>query len=75
MMNSELLSSFCDMLTKWAGDHPKFLCAHNGKEFDFPYLCRRMIILDICIPSLTFNQREEALGSWSSRHHGNVEIR
>jgi len=48
----ELLSSFCDMLSKWAGDHPKFLCAHNGKEFDFPYLCRRMIILDICIPSL-----------------------
>ena len=26
------------------------LCAHNGKEFDFPYLCRRMIILGIDIP-------------------------
>lgn len=48
----EILSSFCDMLTKWSNDHPKYLCAHNGKEFDFPYLCRRMIILDICIPSM-----------------------
>ena len=26
------------------------LCAHNGKEFDFPYLCRRMLINDISIP-------------------------
>lgn len=24
------------------------LCAHNGKEFDFPYLCRRMLVN--CIP-------------------------
>ena len=23
------------------------LCAHNGKEFDFPYLCRRMLIQGI----------------------------
>ena len=27
-----------------------FLCAHNGKEFDFPYLCRRMLINQIPIP-------------------------
>jgi uncharacterized protein YprB with RNaseH-like and TPR domain len=46
-----LLAEFCDMLTKWAGKEQKSLCAHNGKEFDFPYLCRRMIINDICIPS------------------------
>jgi len=26
------------------------LCAHNGKEFDFPYIARRMIILGIDIP-------------------------
>lgn len=26
------------------------LCAHNGKEFDFPYLCRRMIVNRISIP-------------------------
>src|SRR5690606_2266455 len=27
------------------------LCAHNGKEFDFPYLCRRMLVNNIQIPS------------------------
>src|SRR5690606_8094894 len=26
------------------------LCAHNGKEFDFPYIARRMIINGISIP-------------------------
>ncbi len=26
------------------------LCAHNGKEFDFPYIARRMIIHNIELP-------------------------
>jgi DNA polymerase elongation subunit (family B) len=47
-----LLHEFAEMLKKWSGNDPKYLCAHNGKEFDFPYLCRRMIINNIPIPSL-----------------------
>ncbi|HMU45106.1 MAG TPA: 3'-5' exonuclease [Chitinophagaceae bacterium] len=47
-----ILFEFSDMIKKWAGDSQKFLCAHNGKEFDFPYLCRRLIINDLSIPSL-----------------------
>lgn len=48
-----LLVEFCDMLNKWiANDEQKFLCAHNGKEFDFPYLCRRLIINSLPIPSI-----------------------
>lgn len=47
-----LLGAFCEMLSKWSLGEPKYLCAHNGKEFDFPYLCRRMIINGINIPSL-----------------------
>lgn len=27
------------------------LCAHNGKEFDFPFLCRRMICNNLPLPS------------------------
>jgi 3'-5' exonuclease len=27
------------------------LCAHNGKEFDYPYLCRRMLINSIPLPA------------------------
>ena len=28
------------------------LCAHNGKEFDFPYLCRRLLINNLALPNL-----------------------
>lgn len=32
--------------------HPyHLLCAHNGKEFDFPYIARRMVILGIALPN------------------------
>ncbi|MEO8584099.1 MAG: ribonuclease H-like domain-containing protein [Flavitalea sp.] len=48
----KILSDFCDMLSKWSPGSQKWLCAHNGKEFDFPYLCRRMVINDECIPVL-----------------------
>ena len=48
----EVLLSFAGMLNKWATDNSKILCAHNGKEFDFPYLCRRMIINGIKIPHI-----------------------
>jgi len=48
----KILSEFSEMLKKWAGENPKYLCAHNGKEFDFPYICRRLIINKLSIPSL-----------------------
>lgn len=47
-----ILQQFIEMLIKWSAGEPKFLCAHNGKEFDFPYLCRRMIINDLSIPPI-----------------------
>lgn len=30
----------------------KLLCAHNGKEFDFPYLCRRLMINSLPVPRI-----------------------
>jgi uncharacterized protein YprB with RNaseH-like and TPR domain len=36
---SIILRQFNDMLIRWVHGDAKFLCAHNGKEFDFPYLC------------------------------------
>ena len=46
----EVLLQFAEMLKRWATDANKCLCAHNGKEFDFPFLCRRMIIHNIPLP-------------------------
>ncbi len=48
----EILLQFSEMLTRWAPDNNKYLCAHNGKEFDFPWLCRRMIINSLPVPAL-----------------------
>lgn len=48
----DLLLAFRDMLQKWSGNENRYLCAHNGKEFDFPYICRRMLINQLPIPSL-----------------------
>jgi len=47
-----LLHEFAEMIRKWAANEQRYLCGHNGKEFDFPYLCRRMIINNISIPSI-----------------------
>ena len=46
-----VLFQFSEMLNKWTTDNSKFLCAHNGKEFDYPFLCRRLIINHLPIPS------------------------
>lgn len=51
-----LLTEFATMLTKFSkGKKDALLCAHNGKEFDFPYIARRMIINRIPIPDLLNN--------------------
>lgn len=47
-----LLHEFAEMLRKWSAHEQRFLCGHNGKEFDFPYLCRRMIVNNVDIPSI-----------------------
>ena len=47
-----VLHEFAEMIKKWSAHEQRYLCGHNGKEFDFPYLCRRMIINNISIPSI-----------------------
>src|SRR3954467_2886011 len=36
-----LLLSFAEALKKFFSKRNRFLCAHNGKEFDFPFMARR----------------------------------
>jgi 3'-5' exonuclease len=45
-----LLRDFKDVLENGFQQNCLRLCAHNGKEFDFPYLCRRMLINGIPLP-------------------------
>jgi uncharacterized protein YprB with RNaseH-like and TPR domain len=47
-----LLREFSELVNKHFNTAEHFLCGHNGKEFDFPYLCRRMIIHGLEIPRI-----------------------
>jgi uncharacterized protein YprB with RNaseH-like and TPR domain len=47
----QLLLDFKSLLDTHFNKAKKILCAHNGKEFDFPYIARRMIIHQIELPS------------------------
>lgn len=67
----QLLKDFCSMLNRWAADDNKYLCAHNGKEFDFPYLCRRLIINDLPI-ACGLNMRGKK--PWEVKHLDTMEM-
>ena len=43
IMKSKLLLDFKELLDTHFNKSHHVLCAHNGKEFDFPYIARRMI--------------------------------
>lgn len=46
----KLLTEFKVLLAAHFAKKSNLLCAHNGKEFDFPFLIRRMIIHQIELP-------------------------
>jgi len=46
-----ILNDFKNLLNTHYSEAKFLLCAHNGKEFDFPYIARRMIIKNIELPS------------------------
>ncbi|MEP1258273.1 ribonuclease H-like domain-containing protein, partial [Algoriphagus sp.] len=63
----ELLLEFKALLEKkkW------ILCAHNGKEFDFPYLCRRMLINGVALPEPLQIAGKKP---WEVRHLDTMEL-
>lgn len=46
----ELLKEFSALLDSHFNESHHLLCAHNGKEFDFPFIARRMLIHSIPLP-------------------------
>jgi 3'-5' exonuclease len=47
-----LLTEFSKMLIAFASDASRNICGHNAKEFDFPYISRRMLINGLKIPPI-----------------------
>lgn len=51
----EILKDFSDLLDSRYNSNESLLCAHNGKEFDYPYIARRCLINGLKIPAILDN--------------------
>ncbi|MDR0224288.1 MAG: 3'-5' exonuclease [Myroides odoratus] len=47
----KILTDFTNLLTSYFNRGEHLLCGHNAKEFDFPYIGRRMIIHGLKVPA------------------------
>lgn len=64
-----ILKDFASLLAKQQANLT--FCAHNGKEFDYPYLCRRFLINGLKIPhQLQFAGKKP----WEVRHLDTMEL-
>jgi DNA polymerase elongation subunit (family B) len=66
-----LLREFADMLNSHFNRADNLLCAHNGKEFDFPYIARRMVINRIPIPKILNTVGRKP---WEVQHIDTMEL-
>ncbi len=67
----QLLQEFSTLLNEHFSRKEYLLCAHNGKEFDFPFLCRRMLINGLKIPK-TLNIAGKK--PWEVNHLDTMEL-
>ncbi len=65
-----LLIEFKTMLERMDSSTLRF-CAHNGKEFDYPYLCRRLLINDMMLPAVLNLSGKK---SWEVQHLDTLEL-
>lgn len=65
----QLLGDFIGLLNKQPATLT--LCAHNGREFDFPYICRRTLINQLCIPA---QLRVSGKKPWEVNHLDTMDL-
>ncbi len=66
----DLLEKFVSLLNNFDQDILT-LCGHNGKEFDFPYLCRRLSIHQIPLPTVLDTSSKKP---WEVNHIDTMEM-
>jgi len=66
-----LLQEFCELLNNHYTYPDQLLCAHNGKEFDFPYICRRLLINGMKIPRILNMAGKKP---WEIKHIDTMEL-
>ncbi|HYI76266.1 MAG TPA: 3'-5' exonuclease [Chryseolinea sp.] len=65
-----LLCEFKSMIERMDPNTLK-LCAHNGKEFDYPYLCRRLLVNGIALPAALNIMGKKA---WEVQHLDTLDM-
>jgi predicted PolB exonuclease-like 3'-5' exonuclease len=66
-----VLSQFTGFLSENYNGPQHLLCAHNGREFDFPFLCRRLIINGFQLPRLL---QLQGLKPWEVPHLDTMDM-
>ncbi len=66
-----LLTQFKGLLEDHYNSPFHLLCGHNAKEFDFPYLCRRMLIHGIKLPNILNISGKKP---WEIKHIDTMEL-
>ncbi len=54
-----LLNDFKGLIEGKSFQEEPSLVAHNGKEFDFPYICRRMLVNGIQVPKALYDKNKK----------------
>ena len=68
---AEILTNFAQLLNKHYKTEEHFLAAHNGKEFDYPYIARRMLVNKISLPKLLNIAGKKP---WEIKHIDTLEL-
>ena len=68
---SILLQEFIDLLNSYYNSPDFMFCAHNGKEFDIPFLCRRILINGKKIPNILNVSGKKP---WEIKHLDTMEL-
>lgn len=67
----QLLQEFAYLLNKHYNLNRHLLCGHNGKEFDFPYIARRMLLNGIRLPKILNLHGKKP---WEIQHLDTMEL-
>ena len=66
-----LLEEFSALLNKHYNTAQHLLCGHNSKEFDFPYIARRMLVNGLPIPQILNLQGKKP---WEIQHLDTMDL-
>lgn len=67
----DILNQFSELLNAHFNTYSHLLCAHNGKEFDFPFLCRRFLINNLPLPKILQIQGQKP---WEVKHIDTMDL-